>query len=254
MITVSKSLRHEMLRRGWPRKRVVSIANGVAEQEPIFAIDRIERTEWNLGMVALIRPRKGIEILLESFREVCRRKPNVRLDVIGGFESPEYESKVRSLTQNIGIDHAVRWRGFTRDVTSALRELDVLVLPSLFGEGMPMVVLEALAVGLPVVATRVEGTPEVVRDGREGYLAEPADVTSLAATIEKTVEDRHAWCRMSQQAWARHREAFSDTRMAQRVAGIYDSAIPRVEARVAEAPRTKVAPHAKRLGRFLVEA
>jgi glycosyltransferase involved in cell wall biosynthesis len=267
MITVSKSLRHEMLKRGWPRKRVISIANGVAEQEPIFAIDRIERSEWTLGMVALIRPRKGIEVLLHSFREVCQRTPHVRLDVIGGFETPEYESKVRSMTHELGIDHAVRWRGFTRDVTSALRELDVLVLPSLFGEGMPMVVLEAMAVGIPIVATRVEGTPEVVRDGREGYLAEPANAPSLAETIDKMIGDRHAWCRMSQQAWTRHRENFSDTRMAQRVAAVYDSALPELQTRVAAVTRMQTAtqgnpnsspswavPHAKRLGRFLVDA
>ncbi len=221
IITVSKSLRREMLRRGWLRTRLVTIANGVAEQEPIFAIDRIEQSSWTLGMVALIRPRKGIEVLLQAFREVLRSNPEVRLNVIGSFETPEYESQVIALTKELGIESAVRWKGFTRDVNSAIRELDALVLPSLFGEGMPMVVLEALAVGVPVVATRVEGTPEVIRDGREGYLAEPSNPQSLARTIERLISDRHAWCRMSQQAWNRHQESFSDVRMAQRVAHTY---------------------------------
>jgi glycosyltransferase involved in cell wall biosynthesis len=225
IITVSKSLRREMLRRGWSRKRVVAIANGVAEQDPIFAIDRVERSQWTLGMVALIRPRKGIEVLLQAFRDVWHRHPETRLDVIGGFETPEYETQVRDLTRQLGLESAVRWKGFTRDVTGALREMDALVLPSLFGEGMPMVVLEALAVGLPVVATRVEGTPEVVRDGREGYLAQPADPTSLAQSIEKLFADRHAWCRISQQAWSRHRESFSDVRMAERVARTYQDVL-----------------------------
>lgn len=221
IITVSKSLRREMLRRGWPRKRLFAIANGVAEQEPIFAIDRIEQSSWTLGMVALIRPRKGIEVLLQAFQEVLRSNPEAKLNVIGNFESPEYESQILALTKQLTIEPSVRWKGFTRDVTSAIRELDALVLPSLFGEGMPMVVLEALAVGVPVVATRVEGTPEVIRDGREGYLAEPANPQSLARTIERLISDRHAWCRMSQQAWNRHQESFSDVRMAQRVARAY---------------------------------
>lgn len=225
IITVSKSLRREMLRRGWPRTRVVAIANGVAEQEPIFAIDRIEQSSWTLGMVALIRPRKGIEVLLQAFREVLRSNPEVRLDVIGSFETPEYESQVLALTKELGIESAVRWKGFTRDVNSAIRELDALILPSLFGEGMPMVVLEALAVGVPVVATRVEGTPEVIRDGREGYLAEPSNAQSLARTIERLISDRHAWCRLSQQAWNRHQEAFSDVRMARRVAQSYQNVL-----------------------------
>lgn len=231
IITVSKSLRREMLRRGWSRKRVVAIANGVAEQEPIFALDRLERPQWTLGMVALIRPRKGIEVLLQAFREVWHRHPETRLDVIGGFETPEYEKQVRDLTLQLGLESAVRWKGFTRDVTSALREMDALVLPSLFGEGMPMVVLEALAVGLPVIATRVEGTPEVVRDGREGYLAQPADSSSLAQSIEKLIADRHAWCRISQQAWSRHQESFSDVRMAERVARTYHDVLRESQSR-----------------------
>jgi glycosyltransferase involved in cell wall biosynthesis len=182
-------------------------------------------------MVALIRPRKGIEVLLQAFRDVWHRHPETRLDVIGGFETPEYETQVRDLTRQLGLESAVRWKGFTRDVTSALREMDALVLPSLFGEGMPMVVLEALAVGLPVIATRVEGTPEVIRDGREGYLAQPADPTSLAQSIEKLFADRHSWCRISQQAWSRHRESFSDVRMAERVARTYQDVLRESQSR-----------------------
>lgn len=268
IITVSKSLRREMLRRGWSRRRLVAIANGVAEQESIFAIDRIDQSEWTLGMVALIRPRKGIEVLLQALKEVLVRNPNVRLDVIGSFETPEYESHVRELSRQLNVESAVRWKGFTRDVTHALRDLDALVLPSLFGEGMPMVVLEALAVGLPVIATRVEGTPEVVRDGREGYLAQPADPISLGRTIEKMIGDRHVWCQMSQQAWYRHREAFSDVRMAQCLAHTYESTLREAAPRWIETPtpaainhrqRRKsqtqwVLPHARRLGSFLVDA
>jgi glycosyltransferase involved in cell wall biosynthesis len=266
MITVSKSLRREMLRRGWPRKRLIAIANGVSEQEPLFAIDRIESSQWTLGMVALIRPRKGIEVLLKALRELLLRNPSVRLDVIGSFETAEYESQVLELTRQLGIEHAVRWKGFTRDVTSALRELDVLVLPSMFGEGMPMVVLEALAVGLPVVATRVEGTPEVIRHGREGYLAEPSDPASLASMLEKMVGDRHTWCRMSEQAWVRHREAFSDRHMAQTVAATYELTLREAAVRKGSSPARQsqneprrsteprwILPHARRLSHFMID-
>ena len=96
-----------------------------------------------------------------------------------------------------------------------------MVLPSLFGEGMPMVVLEALACGVPVIATSVEGTPEVIRHGQEGLLARPQDAESLSQAIQVFISDRSAWSRMSRLAVQRHRQAFSDVKMAERTARVY---------------------------------
>jgi len=221
IITVSQSLRREMLRRGYPRHRLTKVANGVATQESISTLDRMEQREWRLGMVALIRPRKGIEVLLEAMKQIQQINPRVSLDVIGGFETEEYRREVLSLADRLNLGSHVRWLGFSQDVPSRIRGLDALVLPSLFGEGMPMVVLEAMALGVPVVATKVEGTPEVVRHGMEGYLAEPRDASSLADAILKMVDDRLVWHRLSGNAWERQRELFSDRAMAEKVAKVY---------------------------------
>ncbi len=221
IITVSKSLRREMLCRGYDRHKVIAIANGVAVQEPIPTEERRDAQHWRLGMVAFIRPRKGIEVLLQAMQRIAVRWPNVHLDVIGGFESEAYRSHIVELTERLGIAHQVHWRGFLRDVQSGLRPLDAMVLPSLFGEGMPMVVLEALAMGIPTIATAVEGTPEVIRDGREGYLAQPQDSDSLAMAIERLISDRDAWRIMSFNAFQRHRTNFTDTIMAQKVGHAY---------------------------------
>jgi glycosyltransferase involved in cell wall biosynthesis len=102
-----------------------------------------------------------------------------------------------------------------------MRTFDAMVLPSLFGEGMPMVVLEALACGVPVIATRVEGTPEVVRHMKEGILANPQDADSLAQAIKHFTSDRLAWETMSRNAVLRHRDGFSDRNMARRTASVY---------------------------------
>ncbi len=227
IVTVSKSLRRTMLSRGYRRQQLSTIANGVAFQEPIDALARKNREQWKLGMVALVRPRKGIEVLLEAIHRLNVAGPRITLDVIGGFETVEYETKIRGLIDSLGLRSQVFLRGFTDNVPAALRQLDGMVLPSLFGEGMPMVVLEALALGVPVIATRVEGTPEVVRDGREGVLAEPRDPQSLAAAIERFVQNRSDWCLMSTRAWARHRELYSDVRMANATAKLYRSILDR---------------------------
>lgn len=221
IITVSKSLRREMLKRGYGRQKINCIPNGVAEQIPIDAFHRINDEKWTLGMVALIRPRKGIEVLLEAMARVKQNAPNVKLDVVGAFETKEYEAEVMKLVRKLQLEAIVQFHGFTRDVPKAMRKLDAMVLPSLFGEGMPMVVLEALALGVPVIATKVEGTPEVVRDRIEGLLAEPRDPVSLAHAIEKFVSSRSRWTEMSQHAVERHRSKFSDVEMARRTAAVY---------------------------------
>lgn len=221
IITVSKSLRREMISRGYSRHKVSCIANGVSIQDPIDPKERENCRTWTLGMVALIRPRKGIEVLLEALSLLGRDLDRVRLEVIGPFETREYESQVMDLVQRYGVSHAVRFHGFCKDVPAEMRKLDAMVLPSLFGEGMPMVVLEALACGVPVIATKVEGTPEVVRDGREGILAEPRDPYSLAESIRRFISSRIEWARMSEQAITRQRSCFSCLQMAERTARVY---------------------------------
>jgi glycosyltransferase involved in cell wall biosynthesis len=227
VITVSRSLRREMLSRGFARSKLSCIPNGVVCQDPIDPFTRINQTEWNLGMVALIRPRKGIEVLLEALAIVVRDNHHVKLDVSGPFETSAYEAEVLKLVDKLQLQGVVRFRGFTQDVPAAMRTLDGMVLPSLFGEGMPMVVLEAMALGVPVIATRVEGTPEVVRHGMEGYLATPRDPKSLATEILRFVSSRSAWTTMSQKAVERQQLKYSDDEMASKTAQIYRRVLAR---------------------------
>lgn len=221
MITVSRSLRREMLARGVKKDRLVAIPNGVGAIEPIDPQERLTQDEWRLGMVALMRPRKGVEVALDAMARLKQAGKRVKLELIGGFESTDYQEQILSLIAESGVEDIVEWTGFTSDVASAIRRLDALVLPSLFGEGMPMVVLEALSAGVPVVATRVEGTPEVVRHGIEGLLADPRNAQDLAAKIHELTSDRHVWLSMCRSAVARHRSRYSDVEMARRVARAY---------------------------------
>ncbi len=221
LVTVSKSLRREMLRLGVPRNRLSVVPNGVPAIEPIDPSNRMDRAVWQLGLIALMRPRKGVEVALEAMAELKRAGAKVELELIGGFETGDYEKQILSMIEQLNVGDCVRWSGFTKDIASAVRRLDALVLPSLFGEGMPMVVLEALSAGVPVVATRVEGTPEVVRDGIEGMLAEPCSSSSLAKQLRRLISSREQWAEMSRHALARHRERFSDNKMACKVAQVY---------------------------------
>ncbi len=225
LITVSKSLRREMLSRGWARSRVVAVGNGVAIQSPISPETRMNEPTWRLGVVALFRPRKGLEVLLEAL-SLLPDEMRIELEVIGGFESPGYERLIHRRVEELNIASRVHFRGFTKDVISATRRFDAMVLPSLFGEGMPMVVLEALSCGIPVIATKVEGTPEVIREGQEGVLAEPQNSASLATAIARMTASRSNWAKMSRNAFNRHRSQFTDTHMAESVAKVYRRMLP----------------------------
>lgn len=227
LITVSRSLRREMLHRGVHRSRLRVVPNGVPAFEAIRPAERLQQSQWRLGLIALMRPRKGVEVALEAMRMLKQTRPDVTLELIGGFESESYGAQIRELIERWELQDTVRYSGFTTDIASAMRRLDVLILPSLFGEGMPMVVLEALAAAVPVIATRVEGTPEAVRDSNEGLLAAPGDPASLSQAILQLTRSRETWAAMSQRALARHREHFTDTRMAERVAKAYRQLLDR---------------------------
>jgi glycosyltransferase involved in cell wall biosynthesis len=219
--TVSDSLRTYLIELGVPEAPIRVIPNGV----PVLSDTadwKPPSGDWILGTVALFRPRKGLEVLLRALHQIRQTRPDVRLLAVGGFETQDYEREMRQLATELGLDDAIEWTGFTREVGQQLRRMNAFVLPSLFGEGLPMVMIEAMAAGLPVVASRVEGIPEVIGVGGAGIVVEPADVASLAAGLMRIVggapEDVR---RIALAGHARQRDRYSDVAMARAMAGLY---------------------------------
>ena len=220
LITVSPALRDYMVERGFAAQQVVCVPNGVPCRQ--VAADRLAPgREWTLGTVALFRPRKGTEVLLEAMALLRSRNIGVRLRAVGGFESPDYEARILCLAERLGLADAIEWVGFTPNVDRELTKIDLLVLPSLFGEGLPMVVLEAMAAGLPIIASRVDGVPDAVRHRETGLLVDPGSVSQLAAAIEEFVTGGVDYSALSRSARRRHAECYSDEAMAAGVAAIY---------------------------------
>jgi glycosyltransferase involved in cell wall biosynthesis len=219
-IAVSLGLRDEMIRRGIPENRVVCVPNGVPPSSHETQ-RRPPAGTWTLGVVALFRPRKGIEVLLEAVAILRSRNISIRLRAVGGFESPLYKADVLNLAERLDLNEAIDWIGFTRGINRELAKIDLLVLPSLFGEGLPMTVLEAMGAALPVVAARVEGVSEAVTHRETGLLVEPGSVSQLAQAIEEIVTAGVDYAALSRGARRRHAEFFSDVRMAEGVAAVY---------------------------------
>lgn len=219
VIAVSRSLARYARRVGIRAERVCVVPNGVPKS--LCFRRRSPAGAWTLGCVALFRPRKGLEVLLHALADLQRRGCLARLRAIGPFETPEYERHVKHMAERLGIENHIEWTGFSSEIDRELDRIDALVLPSLFGEGLPMVMLEAMAAGVPVVATHVEGVPEALRDGLDGLLAPPGDAAALAETIERLVRGEVDWRQLSASARQRQAEHFSDESMAAGVAEVY---------------------------------
>lgn len=221
VITVSESLRQDCLATGIAPQDVSVVHNGVPAIRPPRASTPVIGGRWVLGMVALMRPRKGLEVVLDALAQLTADGHDVVLRCIGAYETEPYRASIEAKIERLQLADRVEQVGFTDDVPASLAQLDAMVLPSLFGEGLPMVVLESMAAALPVIATRVEGTPEAIRDGVEGLLAQPGDADSLAAKIKALVGGEYDWAAMAEAACRRHQECFSDHAMAAGTAAIY---------------------------------
>jgi phosphatidylinositol alpha-mannosyltransferase len=226
LIAVSGSLRHYLLERGVPERKITVVPNGVpvVNAEPAW---REPQQRWTIGTVALFRPRKGIEVLLRALRLLLDQGLPVELKAVGPFETPEYEESVKRLVSELKLTEHVRWTGFCRDVHAEMAEMQVFVLPSLFGEGLPMVVIEAMSVGIPVVASRVEGIPEVIGVDGAGIVVEAGDPASLAAGLATLVSGQVSARAISMAAHRRQAEHYSDVAMAKAVSAVYRRVLAR---------------------------
>jgi len=220
LIAVSESLGRHMRALGLAGDTISVVPNGVPVPADV-PVRREPSGAWTLGTVALLRPRKGTEVLIDALALLRGQGREVRLRVVGPFETEDYQTRLLERVASHRLQDAVDWVGFTREVNAELARMDLFVLPSLFGEGLPMVVLEAMAAGVPVVGTWVEGVPEAVRDGVDGVLAQPGDAADLAAAIGRVVDGSLNWTALRRNARLRQAERFSDRSMAAGVAAVY---------------------------------
>jgi glycosyltransferase involved in cell wall biosynthesis len=187
IITSGEGVRAMVIGAGITSERVVAISAGVdsARFHPGVS-GKAVRDELGLGaapvvgLVANVRGSKGHNVFLDAARAVLAVAPETRFLIVGdgvGFDD------VKGRVRHLGLEARVRLTGFRRDIPEVMAALDVLALPSIRSEAIPQVIPQALAVGTPVVASTVGGSPELIRDGENGRLVPPADPAALADAI-----------------------------------------------------------------------
>ncbi|HMF96532.1 MAG TPA: glycosyltransferase [Vicinamibacterales bacterium] len=166
-----------------PRRKVTVIANGLdATSVPVrTARPRLRK----IVMVANLRAEKGHDVLLDAAVDVLRHVPDARFDLVG--TGPDRDS-LQARAHARGVAHAVTFAGHCDDVPARLADADLFVLPSR-SEAYPNAVLEAMAAGLPIVASSVGGIPELIDDGRNGVLVPAGDSGALAAALCRVISD-----------------------------------------------------------------
>ncbi len=199
VIVVSDSLREHFPGVPVDPRKFVTVYNGVnlADFEAIGDPHGIREEfgvepDWQVvGMTGAVTPRKGQLYLLQAFKTLLQARPRTKLVMVGeaqGAEEEAYRGRLRAYVSSEGLTRHVMFAGWRSDVARVLRGLDLFVLPSL-NEGLPRSILEAMALGLPVVATKVGGNAELVVDGQTGLLVPAEDPDALAAAMARILQD-----------------------------------------------------------------
>ncbi|HEU4401134.1 MAG TPA: glycosyltransferase [Candidatus Polarisedimenticolia bacterium] len=170
----------------------------------------------------LDEPKKGLSVLLAAARILVREVPEIRLALVG--DGPARALLERRAAQE-GVSHRATFTGERRDIAAVMRALDLLVLPSIW-EGFGLSLLEAMAAGLPVVASRVGGVPEVVVDGETGVLVPPGDPQALASACAALLRDRPRLERLGRAGRERVERLFRIERLVRETADLYRGLLP----------------------------
>ncbi len=227
VITVSDIAAQQILKGNFPAEKVAVVRSSIDTKffEPFDGARMQMRNHLGLkedgfviaGMGRLVKG-KGYEVLLKSLSELAPSdRPTLLLAGDGGERQ-----KLEGLATGLGIAQQVKFLGFQSDVRPILWAADIFVhVPTTFPEGTPNAILEAMAAGLPVIATPVGGIPEIVRDGETGLLVPPNDHKALAEAILKLRQDEVLRTELGKQAQKWVQEYHDVRQLPERVIRVY---------------------------------
>jgi glycosyltransferase involved in cell wall biosynthesis len=181
-----------------------------------------------VGIVGRLAPWKGQHIFLEAVANLSRRHPGLRARIIGSalFGEAEYVDNLRRLAKEFGIADVVEFAGFRHDIGGELAQLTVAVHASIVPEPFGQVVVEAMACGVPVVATEGGGPAEVVSHGIDGLLVQPGDAKAMADAIAELLEDGELRTRLAEAA-ALKAHRYRPEQVATEVEAVYEAVLAR---------------------------
>jgi glycosyltransferase involved in cell wall biosynthesis len=198
IVSPSKAVTDNLARAGIAPGKLHTVYNGIDlqrfEVDPaaVAAVRRElgldERTK-SVGLFGQMLPYKGHRTLIEAAPHILQACPDARFFFVGALENPPYQDELRQSIKAAGLAHVFRFCGWRRDVPVVLGAMDVVAVLTTTPEPAALGLMEAMAAGRPVVATRTGGTPEIVVDGENGLLVPPGDAAAVAAGLVRLVQD-----------------------------------------------------------------
>ena len=177
--------------------------------------------EMLIGAVGNMRPAKGYDVLLRAAALIKQDTPGCRFVIIGDPAPPDLAKELAALHHALGLGDTVRYLGFRTDVYDALKSLDIFVLTSR-SEGFSIATVEAMAAGVPTIATRCGGPEEIIRDGEDGLLVENDSPEAVAAGLKRLIVGQAFRERLAARASETVQSRFSTTAMISAYSRLYE--------------------------------
>ena len=184
---------------------------------------------WRIGILGRLSPLKGHEVAIRALHQLVQQRLPVVLRVIGDAPAhkPFVLQRLCQLAESLGVAQAIEWMGTQQDVAACLQSLDVLLMPSTYPESFGRSVIEAQAVGVPVIASRIGALAEIIEDGRTGLLVAPKDPGALAQAVARLIHDEPLRAQLARQARWRVEDTFSADRMVEGTLAVYEECVHR---------------------------
>lgn len=224
--------RHYEVHRPYPRGKLVTLRNGIDLARFEDAAGEGPQVRRELGIapdarvvatVAVLRPDKGIQHMVAALPAIAEGAPEAVYLVVG---DGEHRAALEGAAARGGVADRIVFAGSRTDVPRVLAACDVFVLPTLL-DALPTVLAEAAAAGVPIVASRIGGVPEMCLDGRNGLLVDPGDEAGLAAAVLRMLREPDLAERMGAQGREVARERYDIRTQAARLCDLYRSAMAR---------------------------
>lgn len=206
-----------------PKEQVCVIHNAVKPFDgkivPVEMLYR-EHAKGNvlIGNIGRLSEQKGMTYFIEAAEITTRTHPEARFIIVGDGEERE---QLHAQIEKRKLQNKVLFLGYRNDIQNVMSQLDFVVLSSLW-EGLPLTPIEAYSVGKTVIGTAVDGTPEIIRDGVDGYLVEPRNPMQLAEKMNALIENPEMRESMGIQAMKRYQDEFSFEKLSERYIAFYE--------------------------------
>jgi L-malate glycosyltransferase len=243
IIAVSTPIRRRLIERDDVHPDLIAVVSNavVSDSEPRPdsppPLPAALRERPLVGVIARLQPEKGVANFLKAAARLAPLFPEAHFVIAG--DGP-LRQELMALAEDLGLGTRAHFLGFRTDASALMKSLDVLVVPSLT-EGSPLVTLEAMAAGTPVVASAVGGIPDQVRHDKEGLLVPPGDIDALGDALLDLLRDPYRASRLGEAGRRRAASRFSHATMVRQIEDVYREALgrPAAESITSEEPELR---------------